>query len=170
MSPRVIRAQASLGRVLQERGAYDESIRILEGVVQARKQEGAPSPELLGAMAELANTHFYAGHYDTSDSINLDVLTLTRTLHGERHPLVAEVYINLGATQSERGNYAAAEQACRDALLVNPMAAESHVLLAMALNRLGRTAEGQKEADAGLALETNPEIQKQYLNWLRPPR
>jgi serine/threonine-protein kinase len=160
MSPRVIRAQASLGRVLQERGAYDESIRILEGVVQARKQEGAPSPELLGAMAELANTHFYAGHYDTSDSINLDVLTLTRTLHGERHPLVAEVYINLGATQSERGNYAAAEQEYRRALDISlPWYGEDHPVSASHLTMLGRALvfeekleEGKRELRRALAI------------------
>ena len=149
-SPRVVRAQAALGRVLQERGDYDESIRILEEVVQARKQEGPPSPELLSAMAELANTHFYAGHYDTCDSINLDVLSLTRTLHGERHPLVAEVYINLGATQSERGNYAAAEQEYRRALDISlPWYGEDHPMTASHLTMLGRALVFEEKLDAG---------------------
>jgi predicted CXXCH cytochrome family protein len=63
-------------------------------------------------------------------------------------------------------DWAGAEAECRDALAVNPLSAEAHVLRSMALSGLGKADEARKAADAGLALETNPEVQNRYRGWL----
>lgn len=60
-----------------------------------------------------------------------------------------------------------AEAACRNALTLNPLAAEARVLLAMSLNGQGKRAEAEKQAEIGLALETNPALQRQFRDWLR---
>ena len=57
------------------------------------------TPELASSLSELANTHFYAGHYGTSEALNERVLGMNRQLYGDRHPLVADTLINLGAIQ-----------------------------------------------------------------------
>lgn len=152
-SVRTLQAQTSLGRVLQERGSYDESARVLEGVVQARQAE-QDTAGLLRAMGELANTHFYAGHHDLADSMNIALLERTRLVHGSRHPLVAEVLINLGATEFERGNYVAAERYYRQALDISrPWYGEDHPIVASHWTMLGRALVSERrfeEADAEL--------------------
>ena len=153
-SVRTLEARTALGRVLQEKGAYDESIRLLHEVARVRRADTTDTQALLVAMAELANTHFYAGHNDVADSINREVLTLTRQVHGTRHPLVAEVLINLGATEFERGNYEASERFYRQALDISrPWYGENHPITASHVTMLGRALVAQKrfdEADAEL--------------------
>jgi len=66
-------------------------------------------------MRELANTHFYAGHLAVADSLDRLVLAITRTLNGERHPLVAEID-QPRARAARVGAYQEAEQYYRQAL------------------------------------------------------
>ena len=103
-------ATFALGQVLQARGNYDEAIRVAEEAVRLYAVPGDRSPELAASLAELAGDYLYAGHYETSDSLNHRVLGMYRRLYGERHPQVASVLINLGASQFDRGNYAEAER------------------------------------------------------------
>ena len=42
--------------------------------------------------------HFYSGHYAISDSLNRRALAMYKQLYGDRHPLVAKILINLGAS------------------------------------------------------------------------
>ena len=46
--------------------------------MRLRSRPGADPSELAATLFELANTHFYAGHYDISESINQRVLALHR--------------------------------------------------------------------------------------------
>jgi serine/threonine-protein kinase len=153
-SLRTLEARTTLGRVLQERGSYDESIRLLDNVVRARRADTTDVAPLLEAIGELANTHFYAGHHDVADSINQDLLRTTRRVHGARHPLVAEVLINLGATEFERGNYEAAERYYRQALDISrPWYGDAHPIVASHRTMLGRALVSEQrfdEADAEL--------------------
>ena len=117
--PIVATATAALGGIFEQRGSYDVAIPLLEDAVRLRSGAGADQSELAATMVELANTHFYAGHYDVSESLNVRVLAMHRQLYGERHPLVAEDLINLGAIQHEHGRYADAERFYRQALEIN---------------------------------------------------
>lgn len=115
--PLVAQATFALGQVLQARGSYDEAIRVGEEAVRLYTVPGdSVTPELAASLGELAGDHFYAGHYEISDSLNRRALAMYRRLYGERHPQVAAVLINLGASQFDRGNYAEAERYDREGL------------------------------------------------------
>jgi serine/threonine-protein kinase len=117
--PEIAKATASLGTVLENRGAYPEAIAVLNEAIQLEKQHGDTTAELNETMSELANTHFYLGHYATSDSINRRVLAMSRKLYGDRHPSVANDLINLGAIQFQWEHYKEAERYYREALAIN---------------------------------------------------
>ncbi len=150
--PAVRRAMAALGQVLQSRGAYDEAITVQQELVTMYRA-GGESPDLAGSMSALASTHFYAGHYDTSDSLNTQVLGMSRRLYGERHPMVAEDLINLGATQLERGDYAAAETYDRQALdITRAWYGPNHPKTAASLTLLARALIYEKQIDEARAM------------------
>ncbi|MFI5242608.1 MAG: tetratricopeptide repeat protein [Gemmatimonadales bacterium] len=117
--PSRIAATQALGRVLQDRGDYDTAIPVLEEVVRLRETTDTLSPDLAASINQLANTHFYAGHYQVSDSLTHRALEMHRTLFGEAHPLVADNLIDLGAIQDEFGKYDEAERLYRQALDIN---------------------------------------------------
>jgi tetratricopeptide (TPR) repeat protein len=149
--PAVVEATAALGQVLIERGAYEPAIAVLTDLVRLRSA-GGESAELAGAINELADAQFYAGHYDVADSLNRNLLGAYKRLYGERHPKVADAILNLGAIQQEKGAYVEAEGLQREALTINvewygrdhPETATSLTLLARALlfqNRFGEARE-----------------------------
>ncbi len=141
-NPESIAAAAkALGQVLTEAGAYDSATAILEEATRLYRTAaaGTPTAELAGSYFELANAHFHAGRYDLSDSLNLLALGQHRQLYGNRHPLVAEDLVNLGAAQFDRGNYAAAEDYDRQALAISrAWYGEDHYRTASHLTMLGR--------------------------------
>lgn len=147
--PAIASATVALGQVLEESGQYDEGIKVLEEAVRLRSAgASAPTSDLAASMRELANTHFYAGHLTVADSLNRLVLSMTRRLNGERHPLVAEDLINLGAVQHQRGNYKEAEQYYRQALVITQaFYGPSHYKTAAGLTVLGRTLRFQPEGN-----------------------
>lgn len=118
-APLVASATAALGGILEQRGRYDLAIPMLENAVRLQSGAAADPTELAATLFELANTHFYAGHYDISESLNRRVLAMHRQFYGDRHPLAAEDLINIGAIEHERGRYADAERLYRQALEIN---------------------------------------------------
>jgi serine/threonine protein kinase len=117
--PSIIAATQALGRVLQDRGDYAHAIPVLEDVVRMRETTDTLSPDLAASINQLANSHFYAGHYPVSDSLIHRALEMHRTLFGDGHPLVADNLIDLGAIQYEYGRYDEAERLYRQALDIN---------------------------------------------------
>jgi eukaryotic-like serine/threonine-protein kinase len=113
--PVVAGAMTALGKVLQQRGEYQQAIELLEDAVRLHAGRGPATLELSKSLNQLANTHFYAGHYATSDSLNRLVLTIDRRLHGDRHPSVANALINLGAARHQLGYLEDAERLYRQA-------------------------------------------------------
>src|SRR5260370_7015933 len=93
--PALAKATGSLGRVLEDRGNYDQAIKVLDEAVRLQSAPGGPSIDLAESLTELANSHFYSGHYDVSDSLNRRVLSMHRQLYGERHPPVPNDLLNL---------------------------------------------------------------------------
>ncbi|HEX3866978.1 MAG TPA: serine/threonine-protein kinase [Gemmatimonadaceae bacterium] len=144
-----IRATATLGRVLQERGVYDQAIPTLAEVVREYQAAGAPATDVATSLGALADANFYAGHYDVSDSLNTRALAIYRQADGPRHPLVADVLINLGATQFERGNYTKAEAYDRQALdITRGFYGDNHFKTADNLTMLGRALVYENRFDA----------------------
>ncbi|MCI0432946.1 MAG: tetratricopeptide repeat protein [Gemmatimonadetes bacterium] len=150
--PDGIAARLALARVLQEAGKYDEAIPLYEAIARIQTVTSPESIELSGTLAELANTHFYAGNDEASDSLNRIVLDLDRRLHGDQHPNVADALINLGTIQFNRGNYAEAERLDRDALeIFTAWYGEDHYKSASALKIVGQAVlyqDRDTEADA----------------------
>src|SRR2546425_7121581 len=138
--PAIANATLALGQVLEESGRYDEGIKVLEQAVRLRGAAGGPpTSELAASMRELANTHYYAGHLAVADSLDRLVLAMTRRLNGERHPLVAEDLINLGAVPQGRGHCQEAERYYRQALdITQAFYGPNHYKTAAGLTVLGR--------------------------------
>ena len=149
--PAVARATAALGMVLENRGQYDQAIHVLEEAVTLQSAPGADSPDLAASLTELANCHFYAGHFEAADAINRRVLEMDRKLYGPRHPHTADDLINLAAIQFQWGHYSNAEVFNREALDItqgwygkeNPETASAETLLARSLVQLGRLGDAE---------------------------
>ena len=168
--PAVARAIAALGMILENRGSYDKSIGVLEEAVRLQSEQSASSSELASSLSELANSNFYAGHLEQSDSLNRRVLLMRRQLYGARHPLIADTLINLGAIQFERGNYPEAEKFDREALdITRGWYGKNHPETASALTILGRTLVAQGRMDEAVdMLREALSIQEQVYGKVHP--
>jgi eukaryotic-like serine/threonine-protein kinase len=167
--PGVLTATIALGQLLEDRGAYDQAISVLEGAVRLQSA-GGETRELAGSMTELANSHFYAGHYEISDSLNRRVLAMDRRLYGERHPHVADDLINLGAVQLELGHFADAERYDREALDITARwYGQNHQETASAMTILSRALVSEKRyTDAAVMLEEALAIQQRVYGRVHP--
>jgi serine/threonine-protein kinase len=151
--PAVAKATFALGKVLEDRGSYDQAIQQLDEAVRLQSASGAASSDLAASLSELANSHFYAGHYETSDSLNRRVLEMQRQLYGEHHPLVADTLINLGSIQFQLGHYAEAERFARQALeVVQAWYGKDHPETADTMTILAQSLTFQKRYDEATAI------------------
>ncbi|MEO8451545.1 MAG: serine/threonine-protein kinase, partial [Gemmatimonadota bacterium] len=149
--PAGARAMFALGRVLQERGKYDSAVQASQAAVRFYAAAGSGTAELAEALGQLADAHFYSGHYPTSDSLNQQALTIYRQLYGERHPLVAAILINLGASQFDRGHYDVAERYDRQGLtIIEGFYGKDHFQTAYGLTMLGRALVAEKKYEEGV--------------------
>lgn len=112
-------AATSLGQVLEGRGRYDAAIATLEEAAGLLSAPGVDPAELAQCLTELANCHFYAGHYDKSNELNHRVLALDRRIYGGNNPAVADDLVNLGAIQFQWGACDKAEAYDRQALAID---------------------------------------------------
>jgi len=150
--PSLAKATTALGRVLEERGSYDQAVPLLEEAVKLSSKQSAVNPELADSLNELASVHFYAGRYAIADSLFRRVLQMHRQLHGDRHPLVADDLINIGAVQQDLGYYSEAERFERQALEINQSYyGGDHPQMAHNLTVLGRTLIHEKRFDEAVA-------------------
>ncbi|MGA8150305.1 MAG: serine/threonine-protein kinase [Terriglobales bacterium] len=146
--PAVGKATAALGTILENRGEYDQAIQVLEEASRLQSAPGASEADLGATLSELANSQFYAGHYDISNSINQRVLATDRRIYGERHPQVANDLINLGAIQYEQGHYPEAEKYQREALdITQGFYGKNHPETASAMTHLARSLVSEKRPD-----------------------
>jgi tetratricopeptide (TPR) repeat protein/predicted Ser/Thr protein kinase len=160
--PGLARATAALGKVLRERGDYDQATRVLDRAVHLYSALPSPSPELAATMTSLANTHFYLGHLDKSEVLNRRVLDLDRRSYGPRHPSVADDLLNLAAIESVRGRYGEAERYDREALDIflawygpeHPETASARTILAQALMYQAKYADARDLLRQALATQT----------------
>lgn len=114
--PAVLRAESALGRVLEDRGAYDEAVKTLDETVRLQSAQKDITTDLSDSITELATAHYYLGHLTLADSLNQRALAIDRQLFGAVHPRVADDLYNLGLIQHDLGQDATAEQDYRQAL------------------------------------------------------
>ena len=147
-APAIRKATASLGRVLDDKGDYDKAIPVLEEAVRLESAQGKPTQDLSVAMSELANVHFYAGHYAKSDTLNRQVLAIDHGLYGDVHPHIADGLMNLGAIAMENQNFAESERYNREALVITrAWYGNAHPETASNLTLLGRALVSEKKFD-----------------------
>jgi serine/threonine protein kinase len=149
----IAKATAGLGKVLEAKGSYDKAIPVLEEAVRLDSASGATPLDSAATMKELADTQFYAGHYDLCDSLTQRTLAIHRQALGDKHPLVADDFINLGAVQFERGHYPEAEGWYRKALDINEgWYGHDNPETASTLSMLGRSLVFQHRYDEAVGL------------------
>jgi eukaryotic-like serine/threonine-protein kinase len=153
--PDVAKVNAALGRVLQERGAYDAAIPVLDEVVRINEAANARPAEVGASLSALADAHYYAGHYAIADALNAQGLAIYRSTYGEHHPMVAEILGNLGASQFDRGNYKEAERLDRQALAIDDaFYGADHFKTAADLTNLGRALTFENRFDEATVVLT----------------
>jgi eukaryotic-like serine/threonine-protein kinase len=151
--PEIAKATTALGKVLEDRGAYDRAIQILTRATKLQPSGAAMTPELADTLYELANCHFYAGHYDTTENLNQQLLLVYRELYGPNHPRVADVLVNLAAIRHDRSHYSEAEKLERQALqIVENWYGEDNPVTASDLTMLARTLVFQDRYEEATAL------------------
>ncbi len=168
--PAIARATSALGKVLEDRGSYDAAIQVLQEAVRLQSARGGTTTDLSETLSELANSHFYSGHYDASESLNQRVLAMDRQLYGERHPHIADDLINLGAIKYDLGHYPEAERYDRQALdITQSFYGLNHPATASALTILGRTlvSSGKSEEAAGM-LQQALQVEEQVYGKVHP--
>jgi len=151
----------ALGMVLDVRGKYDQARQILETALKLQPQSVNATAQTAENLTELANAHFYQGHYDISESLNKQALVIDRRLFGERHPAVVQELNNLGAIEESRGNYSGAEAYYRQALAVteawygtdHPETAANLTALAQELSYEKRDQDAQPLLERALAIQ-----------------
>ena len=159
--PDIAKGTLALGKVLAGRGDYSHAIPMLEEVVRLRSTPDIAPIDLAAALTELANAHFYAGHYGDSDALNRRAMAIYTRAYGEHHPLVANALINLGSSQFDRGNYAAAERLERKALAIteawygkdHPETASTQTILGRALMFQGHYDEAVQLFERTLTIQ-----------------
>jgi tetratricopeptide (TPR) repeat protein/predicted Ser/Thr protein kinase len=168
--PALGKATAALGTILENRGDYEQAIRVLEEAARLQSAPDIPEADLGVTLSELANSEFYAGHLDLSDSINKRVLAMDRRIYGERHPQVANDLINLGAIQFEQGHFADAEKYQRQALdITQGFYGKNHPETASAMTLLARSLVNEKKLDeAATLLQDALGIQEQVYGKVHP--
>jgi serine/threonine-protein kinase len=166
----VRKATATLGRILDDKGDYDRAIAVLEEAVRLELAQGTPTADLSVAMSELANVHFYAGHFAISDTLNRRVLDIDRRLYGAMHPHIADDLMNLGAIQMEFQNFAESERFNREALeITRAWYGSSNPETASNLTLLGRALVSEKKLDeAAAALKEAADIQEKAYGPVHP--
>ncbi len=153
--PEIATATDALGRVLEEKGDYDQAIPVLKEAVRMRSIPGSSAADLAGSLYELANVYFYAGRYQEAEALNQRVLTISRSIYGERHPRVAETLINLGAIQQDLGHYLEAEKFHRQALpITQAYYGKDHYRTASNITMVARALVFQKRLEEAVGLLT----------------
>lgn len=159
--PAVARNTAAFGRVLEERGAYDQAVPLLEEAVRLDSARGPDNADFAASLNALASVQFYAGRYTIADSLFRRVLDMNRKLYGSRHPMVADALINVAAVQYDLGYYPRAETLDRQALAMDlsyygrdhPETAHAWTVLSRALARQEHFDEAVEGLQKALSIE-----------------
>lgn len=153
-------AISSLGRVLIQRGKYEDAIPPLEEAIRLYAKRGDDPVDFGMTISDLAIAQFYLGRYAEAESLNRRGLDMDRKTFGETHANVADDLINLGGIQQELGHYAESEDLHRKALVITEQwfgkdhykTASNLMLLGRALNHEGRDEEARPLLERALAI------------------
>jgi eukaryotic-like serine/threonine-protein kinase len=168
--PAIAKATLAFGKVLAERGYFDQAIDALNEVVRLQSAPGLAPSDLATSLSILADAHYSAGHYDVCTSLYTRVLEMHRQIHGARHPLIANDLGSLAAVQRDLGYYSEAERLDRQALdIVQSYYGNDHPQTAARLTALASSFMYQtKYDDAVSALKQALAIQERIYGSAHP--
>jgi len=160
--PAIAKATLAFGKVLAQRGSYDQAINTLNEVVRLQSAPGVAPADLATSLSTLADAHYSAGHYEVCTSLYTRVLEMHRQIYGSRHPLIADDLGSLGAVQRDLGYYSEAEGLDRQALDITQFYyGNNHPKTAGRLTALAESLTYQKKYDEAVsALEQALTIQE----------
>ena len=163
--PVVARATLTLGRILDNRGKYDEAIPTLEEAMRLESGPKGVPADLSATLSELANTHYYLGHYDVSKDLNERALRMDEQIYGDRNPNVAQDLTNLADIQYQWSNYADAERLQRTAVgIMQAWYGKDHPETADDMTILGKylIAEGRADEAVPILRESLAALENHY--------
>ena len=163
--PVVARATLTLGRILDNRGKYDEAIPTLEEAMRLESGSKGVPADLSATLSELANTHYYLGHYDVSKDLNERALRMDEQIYGDRNPNVAQDLTNLADIQYQWSNYADAERLQRTAVgIMQAWYGKDHPETADDMTILGKylIAEGRVDEAVPILRESLAALENHY--------
>jgi eukaryotic-like serine/threonine-protein kinase len=168
--PARAKATCGFGKVLAQRGSYDQAIDALNEAVRLQSAPGVAPADLASSLSMLADAHYSAGHYDVCNSLYAHVLEMHHQIYGARHPLIADDLESLAAVQRDLGYYSEAERLDRQALdIVQSYYGNNHPKTASRLTALAESLTYQKKYDeAGSALAQALEIQERVYGPAHP--
>ncbi len=150
--PAIAKATLAFGKVLAQRGSYDQAIDALNEAVRMQSTPGVAAADLATSLSALADAHYSAGHYDICKSLYARVLQMHRQIYGERHPLVADDLGSIAAAERDLGYYSEAEGLDRQALdIAQSYYGNEHPKTAGFLTALGQSLTYQNKFDEGVA-------------------
>jgi serine/threonine-protein kinase len=163
--PVVGRATLTLGRILDNRGKYDEAIPTLEEAMRLESGPKGVPADLSATLSELANTRYYLGHYDISKDLNERALRMDEQIYGDRNPNVAQDLTNLADIQYQWSNYADAERLQRTAVgIMQAWYGKDHPETADDMTILGKylIAEGRADEAIPILRESLAALENHY--------
>src|SRR5579864_5894681 len=163
--PIVARATLTLGRILDNRGKYDEAIPTLEEAMRLESGPKGMPADLSATLSELANTHYYLGHYDISKDLNERALRMDEQIYGDRNPNVAQDLTNLADIQYQWSDYADAERLQRTAVsIMQAWYGKDHPETADDMTILGKylIAEGRADEAVPILRESLAALENHY--------
>jgi serine/threonine-protein kinase len=160
--PVAVAAAIGVGRVLGQRGVYDEAIHLLSESVEDQSALGVSNADFAATLSALADVNYSAGHYEICVPLYRRLLEMHRQLDGLRHPLVADDLSSLSSAMIDLGYYSDAEGLSRQALDVNrSYYGSDNPKVAANLTTLGRALTYENKYDqASNVLEEALAIQK----------
>lgn len=138
----------ALGRVLEDRGEYNQAVKTLDEAVRLQSAQPGTTTDLADSLRALGDAHYYLGHLATAGQLYQRALDAHRTLYGAVHPRVADDLFSLGEVQHDLGHDAQAEQYYRQSLGINrSWYGKEHPNTALSMAAVGQALIYQKRYD-----------------------
>ena len=140
--PTVLKAQSSLGRVLEDSGAYDKAIAVLEPLARRQPSLQEERYELAASLGTLASARQNTGNFKAAETLHRRALAMNRQLFGNSNPRLGFELGEFAATEATLGNYAEAERMYRESLdIYRTWYGRNHADTALHANLLALSAD-----------------------------
>lgn len=157
----VLRAKATLGRLLAQSGSYGQATALLDPIVGLQPATEEGMYVLKDSLTDDGFANLQLGRFQAAESLGRRALALDDRLYGKQHPQTATDLMNLGSVKASLREYAEAEGFYRKGVAVfeswygpdQPDTAASLMLLARALVQEGKDSEAVALTERALKIQ-----------------